>query len=212
MSGELVFVVPRSAIPDEAGWYGLRTDGLDDFVRALEGAGRYEPREAMERDPAFKQVIPYLVLRDGPRYFLMERTAAGGDERLHGRSSIGVGGHLNPGDGGVLGGLRREWSEELVASFVPDFRLVALLNDDTTDVGAVHIGAVYVAEAGGRPVAIRETDKLTGSFVEPAAVAAVADRLETWSRLVFEFLDDSDGDPSPSNGRSETATVESRDL
>ena len=188
MSSELVFVVPRSAVPDGAAWHGLRTDGLDAFVAALERAGRYEPRDVMERDPAFKQVIPYLVLRDGERYFLMRRTAAGGDERLHHRYSIGVGGHLNPGDGGVLGGLRREWAEELVADFVPEFRLVGLLNDDTTDVGAVHLGAVYVADAGGRAVAIRETDKLSGDFVEPDAVAAVADSLETWSRLTFDFL------------------------
>ena len=71
---------------------------------------------------------------------------------------------------------------------MPDFRLVALLNDDTTEVGAVHLGAVYVADAAGRPVAIRETDKLTGSFVEAADVEVVADRLETWSRLVFDSL------------------------
>ena len=137
----------------------------------------------------YKQVIPYLVLRDGPRYFLMQRTTAGGDARLHGRYSIGVGGHLNPGDGGLLGGLEREWHEELVADFVPAFRLVALLNDDTTEVGAVHLGAVYVADADGRPVAIRETDKLTGAFADPADVAAVTDRMETWSRLVFELAD-----------------------
>ena len=188
MTDERVFVVPRAAVLDEAGWYGLRTDDLDAFVAALERDGRYERRDEMERDPSFKQVIPYLVLRDRERFFLMQRTAAGGDSRLHGRYSIGVGGHLNPGDGGVLGGLRREWSEELIADFVPDFELVGLLNDDTTEVGAVHLGAVYVADAGGRPVAIRETDKLTGSFVEAHDVAAVADRLETWSSLVFESL------------------------
>jgi predicted NUDIX family phosphoesterase len=188
VSEELVYVVPRAAVPDAADWYGTRTDGLDDFVHALERDGRYEPRGAMERDPSFKQVIPYLVLRDGPRYFLMQRTSAGRDERLHGLYSIGVGGHLNPGDGGLLGGLEREWHEELVADFVPEFRLVALLNDDTTDVGAVHLGAVYVGEADGRPVAIRETDKLTGDFADPEEVAAVADRMETWSRLVYELL------------------------
>ena len=189
MSGERVYVVPRAAVVDDAGWYGLRTDGLDAFVAALERDGRYEPRDRMERDPAFKQVIPYLVLRDGPRYFLMLRTAAGADARLHGRYTIGVGGHLNPGDGGLLGGLRREWNEELVAGFVPEFHLVALLNDDTTAVGAVHLGAVYLAEAAGRPVAIRETDKLSGAFALPADVEAVADRLETWSRLTFGFLE-----------------------
>lgn len=189
MSGEQVYVVPRESLLDGAGWYGLRTDGLEAFVAAVERDGRYELRAAMEIDPAFKQIIPYLVLRDGQRYFLMQRTAAGGDTRLHGRYSIGVGGHLNPGDGGLIGGLRREWDEELVADFVPDFRLVALLNDDTTPVGAVHLGAVYVADADGRSVAIRETDKLTGGFADPAEVAGVADRLETWSALAFEFLE-----------------------
>jgi predicted NUDIX family phosphoesterase len=189
VSGERVYVVPRTALPDAASWYGLRTDGLETFVVAAERVGRYEPRAEMERDPSFKQIIPYLVLRDGACYFLMQRTNAGGDARLHGRYSIGVGGHLNPGDGGLLGGLRREWAEELIADFVPEFRLVALLNDDTTEVGAVHLGAVYEADVGGRPVVVREVDKLTGGFASPGDVAAVADRLETWSRLTFEFLE-----------------------
>jgi predicted NUDIX family phosphoesterase len=188
VSEELVFVVLRHEIVDEAGWHGVRTDGLDDFVKATETTGRFEPRSAMENDPSYKQVIPYLVLRDGERYFLMRRTRAGADARLHDRYSIGVGGHINPGDGGLLGGLRREWAEELVADFEPGFRLLGLLNDDTTEVGAVHIGAVYVADAAGHPVEIRETNKLTGRFEEPDQVAAVIDRMETWSALVFEFL------------------------
>lgn len=189
MTDELVYVVPRAALPDECRWYGLRTDGLESFVTAVERDGRYEPRAAMELDPSFKQIIPYLVLRDGPRYFLMQRTRGGGDARLHGAYSIGVGGHLNPGDGGLTGGLRREWHEELIAEFLPEFRLVALLNDDTTAVGAVHLGAVHVADVEGRPVAIRETHKLTGGFAERVEVSAVTDRLETWSRLAFDFLE-----------------------
>ena len=68
-------------------------------------------------------------------------------------------------------------------------KLVGLLNDDTTDVGSVHLGVVYVADAAGRPVTIRETDKLTGRFVEHAGVAEVAADLETWSQLVFEQLE-----------------------
>jgi predicted NUDIX family phosphoesterase len=185
---ELVLVVPRAAVIVGPGWTGVRTAGVDEFLTTVRTEGRFEPRTAMEIDPSFKQVIPYLVLRDGERYFLMRRTRAGADARLHDRWSIGVGGHLNPGDGDLLGGLRREWAEELVADFVPDFELVGLLNDDTTDVGSVHLGAVFVAGAGGRPVEIREVDKLSGAFAEPSEVAAVADDLETWSRLVFDFL------------------------
>jgi predicted NUDIX family phosphoesterase len=190
MTNELVFVVPRAAVLGGGAWHGVRTAATDDFLAVVAATGRFKPRAAMEVDPAFKQIIPYLVLRDGERYFLMRRTRAGGDVRLHDAWSIGVGGHVNPGDVDLAGGLLREWTEELVADFVPEFRLIGLLNDDTTEVGSVHLGAVYLAEAAGRPVAIRETDKLRGGFATPDQVAEVADRLETWSRLAFEFVED----------------------
>jgi len=189
MTDEQVLVVARELVPDAAGWYGLRSDDLAAFVDVIARDGRYAPRAAMEVDPQHKQIIPYLVLRDGERYFLMRRTRAGVDQRLHDRWSIGVGGHLNPGDDSLLGGLRREWREELVADFEPDFEPLALLNDDTTDVGAVHLGVVFVADAAGRPVTVRERDKLTGAFATPGEVAAVSADLETWSRLVFEALE-----------------------
>ena len=188
---ERVLVVPRAIVPDGAAWHGLRTVGMGTFLATLAAHARFEPRDAMERDPSFKQLIPYLVLRDGERYFLMRRTRAGGDARLHDRWSIGVGGHLNPGDEDLAGGLRREWREELVADFEPTFRPVALLNDDTTEVGAVHLGIVYTADAAGRPVEVRETHKLEGAFATPAEVATVLDELETWSRLVYEALEGS---------------------
>jgi predicted NUDIX family phosphoesterase len=190
VTGELVYVVPRDTVLGNGTWHGIRTTDTDEFLAVVAAHGRFEPRASMEADPSFKQIIPYVVLRDGERYFLMRRTRAGGDARLHDAWSIGVGGHVNPGDADLAGGLLREWTEELVADFVPAFRLVGLLNDDTTDVGRVHLGAVYLAEAGGRPVAIRETDKLSGAFATPAQVREVADRLETWSRLAFEFVED----------------------
>ncbi|HET8784072.1 MAG TPA: NUDIX domain-containing protein, partial [Candidatus Limnocylindrales bacterium] len=186
---ERVLVVPRDVVPERASWYGLRTEGIDDFLTVVRAHGRHEPRAAMEVDPSFKQIIPYLVLRDGERYFLMRRTKAGGDARLHDRWSIGVGGHVDPGDDGLAGGLRREWHEELVADFEPTFMPYALLNDDTTEVGAVHLGIVVLADAGGREVTVRETDKLSGAFAQASEVAAGIDHLETWSRIVFDALE-----------------------
>jgi predicted NUDIX family phosphoesterase len=202
-SDELVLVIPRSAVMDDPGWTGVRRHGaLSGFEALVARDGRFEPRGRVEEDRSLKQVIPYLVLRDGSRYFLMRRTRAGGDERLHDQWSIGVGGHLNPGDGDLAGGLRREWAEEVDATFVPDFELLGLLNDDTTPVGSVHLGAVYLADARGRPVAIRETDKLTGRFADALEVAAVADQLETWSRLVFELLENHVGGDAGIGGRA----------
>lgn len=186
---ERVLVVPRASLMDDPGWLGVTTEGLGDFESIVARDGRFEPRAAMEVDRSWKQVIPYLVLRDGERYFLMRRTRAGGDARLHDRWSIGVGGHLNPGDGDLAGGLIREWREEVQAEFEPEFRLVGLLNDDSTDVGSVHVGAVYLADAAGRAVRIRETDKLTGEFAGPSEVARVVPEMETWSALVFDHLE-----------------------
>lgn len=188
--GEQVLVVDRAVLMADPGWNGIRIDGLEAFDGIVATHGRFVERAVAETDRRLKQVIPYLVLRDGPAYFLMRRTRAGGDARLHDCYSIGVGGHLNPGDGDLAGGLRREWAEELDAAFVPDFRLVGLLNDDTTDVGSVHVGAVYLADAAGQAVRIRETDKLDGAFVAPDEVAAHVDAMESWSAIVFNHLED----------------------
>ena len=186
---EQVLVIPRSTVMDDPGWLGVRDADLEGFEELVAREGAFKPRPAMEIDRSWKQVIPYLVLRDRDRYFLMRRTKAGGDARLHDRYSIGVGGHLNPGDGDLAGGLRREWREEVRADFEPAFELIGLLNDDTTEVGSVHLGAVYLADSAGLSVAIRETDKLAGQFASRAEVAGVVDRMETWSALVFEHLE-----------------------
>ncbi|MFH0751856.1 MAG: NUDIX domain-containing protein [Chloroflexota bacterium] len=190
MTDERVFVVRRDRIMDAHGWRGILESGAEPLLAVIAAEGRFEPRAAMECDPRFKQVIPYLVLRDRGRLFLMRRTRAGGDERLHDKYSIGIGGHINPGDVDLAGGLAREWAEEVAADFVPEFRFVGLLNDDETEVGRVHLGVVYLAEAAGRAVGIHETHKLEGAFAEPASVRAVYDRLETWSQLVLDVVDD----------------------
>jgi predicted NUDIX family phosphoesterase len=184
---ELVLVVPRTELP-ALGWRGVKSDDVAGYLAAIERATGFRPRSEVEQDPSWKQLIPYVVLRDGERLFLMQRTRAGGDARLHERYSIGIGGHLNPGDRDALGGLRREWHEEIEAAFMPEFRFLGLLNDDEDPVGAVHLGLVYAADAANRPVSVRETDKLRGSFAEVEDVRRVYDDLETWSQLVFDFL------------------------
>jgi predicted NUDIX family phosphoesterase len=191
---ERVLVLPREAVPGGCEFQGVRpadAPTLRTVQAAVVADGLYLDRRTAEDDPAYKQLIPYVVVRDRERVFLMERTDAGADARLHGRASIGVGGHLNPVDEGedaLMAGLRREWAEELVADWSPQFRLVGLLNDESNAVGAVHLGVVFTVEADGREVDVRERDKLTGAFVPPEAVNSVWDRLETWSQLVATAL------------------------
>ncbi len=185
---EQVLGIARELIPGGLKWRGVRGAPLEPYLAAVSERGTFRPRPEAETDPSWKQIIPYLVLRDGERIFLMRRTRAGGDERLHERYTIGIGGHLNPGDADPLGGLRREWAEEIEADFEPIFEPLGVLNDDDNNVGTVHLGLVYSADAHGRPVAIRERHKLGGAFATFADVNAVVTRLETWSAHLFEFL------------------------
>ena len=187
---ERVLVLPRSEVPGGCDFHGIRkadAEALATLLRAVSRHGIYLERPVAEEDRDHKQLIPYVVVRDGASVFLMHRTDAGGDPRLHGKASIGVGGHLNPVDEGedaLMAGLRREWHEELETDWEPEFRLIGLLNDDSNPVGAVHLGVVFEVQADGRPVDVREHDKLTGAFAEAGKVAATWDRLETWSQLV----------------------------
>jgi predicted NUDIX family phosphoesterase len=199
--GELVYAVPRDVLFDGTEpWLGVRVRDVAGILRQAESAGSFVDRAAAEVDVSLKQIIPYLVLRDGERIFLMKRTRAGGDARLHDRCSIGIGGHMNPGDRTPLGGLEREWREEIEADFLPEFEFLGLLNDDTVDVGRHHLGLVYVADAAGRPAGVREVDKLSGSFEPVAVVRDAYDLMETWSRLVLDAL--LDGERSGSDRRA----------
>jgi predicted NUDIX family phosphoesterase len=191
---ERVLVLPRERIPGGCEFTGVRPAdlaALDVLRRAVNAHGVYLDRPAAEEDPGRKQLIPYVVVRDSERIFLMERTAAGGDPRLHLKASIGVGGHLNPvdrGDDPLMDGLRREWEEEVEAEFEPEFRLAGFLNDDSNPVGAVHLGVVFVVEADSRAVNVREHEKLTGRFARADDVRQAWDRPETWSQLVARDL------------------------
>ena len=191
---ERVLVLPRADVPGGCDFHGVRAAqrGLLAKLRATVAAhGSYLDRPVAEDDPTHKQLIPYVVVHDAERVFLMHRTDAGGDPRLHGKASIGVGGHLNPvdeGDDALMSGLRREWLEELEADWEPEFELIGLLNDDSNPVGAVHLGVVFSVQANGRPVDVREHDKLVGGFAGTDELAASWPRLETWSQLVADAL------------------------
>jgi predicted NUDIX family phosphoesterase len=184
---ELVYAVPRDVLMGREQWRGVRTRDVGTIMSRL-GRGSFYARTAAERDTSIKQIIPYLILRDRGRIFLMKRTRAGGDARLHDHYTVGIGGHMNPGDESVAGCLEREWREEIVADFMPEFELLGLLNDDEVDVGRHHLGVVFMADAAGRAVAVRETDKLSGSFESMAAAMLAYDGMETWSQLVLDAL------------------------
>lgn len=155
----------------------------------LEREGFFIPRASAEQDPTHRQIIPYALVRYEGRYFLMRRTKGGGEARLHDLYTLGVGGHINPedvGDNPVLDGLRRELLEEVgVRQYTA--RPVGFIIMADSPVSMVHAGIVFVVDSEDEP-RVMEVDKLEGRLVFLDEIQGVYERLESWSRLVFDWL------------------------
>ncbi len=186
--------MPRTTIFPDGAWHGLVTGGLERVLRTIRAASEYRPRHLVEDDPSMQQIIPYCVVHhpDDGTYLLTRRLRRSSERRLHHLYSLGVGGHINPGDGAggdpVIGGLEREWAEEVVCASPATARLVAMLNDDTTPVSRVHLGLVFLVEPSAATTSVRETDKLEGESLLLADMRRHYLSMESWSQLVFDDL------------------------
>lgn len=194
---EQVFGVPRATLEEAVGpFQGFRPvdEDLGEWARRLEPLGSFRPRDAVEDDPTWQQIIPYVALTCRGRVLTLERLATQGEARLHHKVSIGVGGHVNPEAPGpdplLVRGLLREVSEEVAldADEVPDAaELLGFINDDSNEVGAVHFGLAVRWELSDE-VDIRESDRMVGHWRESSSLEGLADRMETWSRFLAPAL------------------------
>jgi predicted NUDIX family phosphoesterase len=194
MREEQILVVPRARLFAGSAVYGFTTADAAAYRDRARTYGEFRRRAEMETDPSMKQIIPYMIVRHGSQLFLFQRTTAGGEPRLHGKFSIGVGGHINRLDVGgasdpVDAGLRRELEEELCIGGAWRARLVGVLNDDTNAVGQVHFGLVHIVEVGSPEISIRESETLTGRLTDAAEVRGLYDGMETWSQLILAAAD-----------------------
>jgi predicted NUDIX family phosphoesterase len=147
----------------------------------------FVPRPDAEVEPKWRQVIPYVVVMHGDDVFTLRRLRKQTEARLHDKVSIGIGGHINPGHD-LLAGLQKELDEEVAIDDPYALEFAGILNDESTEVSRVHLGAVYILRASSANVRVRETEKMTGSFVARRELAAMRDAMETWSQVVFDAL------------------------
>lgn len=189
---ELVLVVPREQALPDGSWHGLKLGGVPELLRVVDHWGEFRPRSSVESEPEWQQVIPHLVVRDGPRILTMRRLRAGSEPRLRGQVTLGVGGHINASDGdrelAWRAGCLREWGEEVVCDQDLAGRAVGLLKDDAGAVGQVHLGVLILVDAGRAAVAVRERDKLEGRMASVDELGVYYLEMETWSQFVYDAL------------------------
>src|ERR1700732_3610694 len=155
MKEEMVLVGRRSLLESLGMFQGLQFD-VDRYLTSMLSRENnfFSIRSAAENDPNLKQIIPYAILVSGGKGLRYKRGKKSGEQRLVAKGSIGIGGHMNDRDEGFfaldmnayLVGVQREIDEELIVEHPTRSRIAALINDDSNEVGQVHLGVVHVFE------------------------------------------------------------------
>jgi len=189
---EQVLVVRREDIFPDGAWHGFVTESLDRYQAVIRERHEFRPRAEVEEDPSYQQIIPYVVFRHDDRYFLTHRLRASSEKRLRKLYSLGIGGHINPGDlesgDPILDGLKREWEEEVVYEGHFEAKLLGLLNDESAPVSKVHLGVVFLVDGDTPNIAIRETKKLGGELLTLHEMRSLYLLMESWSQIVYDRL------------------------
>jgi predicted NUDIX family phosphoesterase len=155
------------------------------------GMETYLRRSLAEQDPSYKQLIPYVLLKQEGNYYSYRRAKSGGEKRLHGRLSLGIGGHINQDDKDLAHGIARELDEEITLPLGQSvqLRLEGFLNDDSNSVGQVHLGVVYILELGpGKPPLSAEPSLQDLLPRSRADLLASLEDFESWSKILIPHL------------------------
>jgi predicted NUDIX family phosphoesterase len=188
---ERVLVVPTRIVEElvnsDEGIFPIDLGKLRDLI---EKNAFFIDRGIAENDETLRQLIPYVLMRQQGKFLLLRRTKKQQERRLHGKLSLGVGGHINLNDGSTpwqafLKGMEREIHEEVNVE-VLQLSYMGLLNDTSSPVSRVHVGLVYLAEV--RFLGLNEPDMFDFWFVDLTEIEQRREELEGWSKLALDFL------------------------
>jgi predicted NUDIX family phosphoesterase len=195
---ENVLVIRRSLFDQLGSFQGLNFEPAK-YINMLLSRGNnfFFPRAQAENDPAYKQIIPYVLLAFKNKVLYYVRGKKAGEQRLVAKGSIGIGGHMNETDESLFAldeqayrvGVEREVNEEIKIDTQFEDRIVGLLNDDASEVGRVHLGIVHVFKLAEPKVEKREAMITNLSFLTRAELIACRESLESWSQICVDSLD-----------------------
>ena len=193
---ERVLCFERKLLEELGVFQGLSLD-VEKYLPAVTSSSRlvYLNRSEAEQDKRFKQLIPYVLLICKGRILRYRRGQGGQETRLHGLYSVGVGGHISEEDHGLFStchgyheGMRRELMEEVAVEEVNE-SAVAVINDDSTEVGCVHFGVVHVMHLANETVAGRRSGIAGPEFIPIVEAVKDPSGYESWSRFCLEHLE-----------------------
>jgi predicted NUDIX family phosphoesterase len=197
-SEENVLVIKRSLFDELGNFHGLNFEPRK-YLEAILSRGNnfFLSRAQAEKDPTYKQIIPYVLLTHAGKVLHYVRGKRAGEQRLVAKGSIGIGGHMNENDESLFAldeaayraGVEREVGEEISINTKFEDCIVALLNDDSNEVGQVHLGIVHVFHLAEPKVKKNEPMITELAFLDKKELLARRDSLETWSQICLDSLE-----------------------
>jgi len=195
---EKVLCVKRKDLPET--WVKpksiVKLDELNFFKICSHLNFSFIERQLVEKDPDYKQIIPYIVIQTEDLQSMAVYKRKGSEKRLHDLWSIGIGGHINPVDSAlnsdslekiICSGMERELQEELSKKPKEDKPVfLGVINEEETDVGSVHIGAVFRILTNKKMEYTNGDELVDFQWVETKN--AVNLNLELWSRLALDLI------------------------
>ena len=196
---ESVLVIKRELFDEIGTFQGISTE-IDKYLPAFLNPSNnfFIHRELAEDDPTHKQIIPYAIFKHGDKFLKYLRGKKSGEQRLASKSSIGIGGHINQDDFNssslekdtYLTGIEREINEELIINCDYNNLPIALINDDSNDVGQVHLGVVHLFDLESDQVEAGEANIENLEFLSSEDLLREKDNLESWSQICVDHLDE----------------------
>ena len=196
---ESVLVIKRELFDEIGTFQGISTE-IDKYLPAFLNPSNnfFIHRELAEDDPTHKQIIPYAIFKHGDKFLRYLRGKKSGEQRLASKSSIGIGGHINQDDFNssslekdtYLTGIEREINEELIINCDYNNLPIALINDDSNDVGQVHLGVVHLFDLESDQVEAGEANIENLEFLSSEDLLREKDNLESWSQICVDHLDE----------------------
>ena len=196
---ESVLVIKRELFDEIGTFQGISTE-IDKYLPVFLNPSNnfFIHRELAEDDPTHKQIIPYAIFKHGDKFLKYLRGKKSGEQRLASKSSIGIGGHINQDDFNssslekdtYLTGIEREINEELIINCDYNNLPIALINDDSNDVGQVHLGVVHLFDLESDQVEAGEANIENLEFLSIDDLLREKDNLESWSQICVDHLDE----------------------
>lgn len=87
--------------------------------------------------------------------------------------------------------LTRELNEEVIihkGCNINDITPIGFINDDTNDVGKVHLGILYHINLSNKLIEINEKDKMTGQWIKKSELRKYYEKMESWSKLYVDLM------------------------